>query len=421
VDAHTFSLDWQGNIYTIATITQHMSHTTKLIVATLNRKVFCLELSMSHCARPCGCVVVPQTQELQFTYIPSGAEIISIDAFNRSKAGDDFVIGVTIIKSAESGSPGQYLNIYSDWDSVMDCRQFQLENLAQSCFSLPLEFTPYQLTHCEADQLTVWLLGGSDRRVHIYSEDKAKHMYQEVEAGDLLPEFDTTFPSVPLWTDTVTHQDTRITATGCECGLLVVTSIKIGFPTTLRTWHKEFDGPLTCTLLFTVTPPAIVPPSCMNIPPADSTTTDLPTHLNLCVAHSLGPTHVFHDVLSNGLNCSYQLPHSNTQDMATTLCVADIDLTGQHRLVVGTYGQELLVYRQLDNVEWELEWSRSLPAPVLGVRWEDMTGDGLRELVVVTTRGVQVLQSQLDFVKEVTLNRLRKLVELKKEENNIEC
>ena len=25
-------------------------------------QVFCLELSMSHCARPCGCVVVPQMQ-----------------------------------------------------------------------------------------------------------------------------------------------------------------------------------------------------------------------------------------------------------------------------------------------------------------------------------------------------------------------
>ena len=78
----TFGLT--GNIYTVAAITQHMSHTTKLTVATLNRKVFRLELSMTHYARHCGCVVVPQTQELQFTYIPSGAEIISIDAFNRS-------------------------------------------------------------------------------------------------------------------------------------------------------------------------------------------------------------------------------------------------------------------------------------------------------------------------------------------------
>ena len=74
---------------------------------------------MSHSARLCGCVVVRQTQQLQFTYIPSGAEIISINAFNRSKVGDVFVIGVMITKSAESGFPGQYLNIYCDWDSVI--------------------------------------------------------------------------------------------------------------------------------------------------------------------------------------------------------------------------------------------------------------------------------------------------------------
>jgi hypothetical protein len=42
--------------------------------------------------------VVPQTQELQFTYIPGGSEIISIDAYNRSTTANDFVIGITIIK-----------------------------------------------------------------------------------------------------------------------------------------------------------------------------------------------------------------------------------------------------------------------------------------------------------------------------------
>ena len=55
-DAHTFSLDWQvryprlllgrqlanfpqGNVYSKAAIAPHGSQTTKLIVATLNRKV----------------------------------------------------------------------------------------------------------------------------------------------------------------------------------------------------------------------------------------------------------------------------------------------------------------------------------------------------------------------------------------------
>ena len=83
LDAHTFSLDFQGNIYTVSSIQQSGSLTTKLIVATLTRKVYCVELSMSHCALPCGCVVVPQSKEIQFTYIPSGAEIISIDGNTR--------------------------------------------------------------------------------------------------------------------------------------------------------------------------------------------------------------------------------------------------------------------------------------------------------------------------------------------------
>jgi hypothetical protein len=70
-----------------------------------------------------------------------------------------------------------------------------LKNLAQSCFSLPVEFIPYQLTYCEVEELPVWLLGASDRKVHIYSEDKAKHKYQEQEPGDLSPEFCNSFPS----------------------------------------------------------------------------------------------------------------------------------------------------------------------------------------------------------------------------------
>ena len=53
---------------------------------------------------------------MQFTYLPPGAEIISIHAFNRSSETNDFVIGVTIIKGSDSGSQDQYINIYSEWE-----------------------------------------------------------------------------------------------------------------------------------------------------------------------------------------------------------------------------------------------------------------------------------------------------------------
>jgi hypothetical protein len=61
----TFGLT--GNTYTI---TQQMSHTTKLTVATLNMKVFRLELSMTHYARHCGWWWCPRPRS------SSGAEII---------------------------------------------------------------------------------------------------------------------------------------------------------------------------------------------------------------------------------------------------------------------------------------------------------------------------------------------------------
>ena len=410
LDAHTFSLDFQGNIYTVSSIQQSGSLTTKLIVATLTRKVYCVELSMSHCALPCGCVVVPQSKEIQFTYIPSGAEIISIDAFNRSKTVDDFVIGVTIIKSAESGSPGQYLNIYSDWDVRMEQRQFQLENLAQSCISLSLDFTPYQLTHCQVGDGTVWLLGGSDRRVHVYSEDKAKHMYQEVEPGNFLPEFSSSFPSVPLWTDIARVEEVRVTATGCGCGLLVVTTVNVKDLSSLKTWHKEFDGPLTSTRFFSVEPEPLHPPTFLQV----RTEPPVSRRLDLCVAHSLGQTQVFSNILQSGLSEASALPKSDLYDVVTSVCVADLDMRGRNDLILGTYGHQLLSYSLTDQ-GWRLGWTRSLSAPVLGLRWEDVTGDGVREVVVVTTRGVQVLQSQLEHVKEVALERLQKLVRRKRE------
>ena len=58
--------------------------------------------------------------------------------------------------------------------------KLEFENLAQSCFSLPLEFTPYQLTHCQAGDTVLWLLGGSDCRIHVIALDEAKAMYHEV-------------------------------------------------------------------------------------------------------------------------------------------------------------------------------------------------------------------------------------------------
>ena len=248
--------------------------------------------------------------------------------------------------------------------------------------------------------------------MHVYSED-AQSMYLEVDpATHGLPEFSRRFPSVPLWTDTAVRAGARVTATGCECGLLVVTRLSLDNLDSLVSWEKQFHGPLTCTKLFSVTPDPLTPPPCLNLVTSPRAETD--SSLHLCVSHSLGQTEVFRDILHSSLADSCSLPESDSSDIVTCICVADVGMAGRQSLVLGTYGHQILCYDHTEaEAAWSLAWRRSLSAPVLSVRCEDLTGDGVRELIVVTTRGVQVLQLQLDNVKEVAIQRLKKLVQHK--------
>uniref|UniRef100_A0A1Y1MIN7 Cleavage/polyadenylation specificity factor A subunit N-terminal domain-containing protein n=1 Tax=Photinus pyralis TaxID=7054 RepID=A0A1Y1MIN7_PHOPY len=103
-NAHYFSLSSQGNIYTV-TILRLANNTNKLLVASLRREIIYFEYLQG----PTG-ILIPSTKEVSFTYLPKGAEIISMDAFNKSETANDFVIGITIIKvSTILASCGVYI------------------------------------------------------------------------------------------------------------------------------------------------------------------------------------------------------------------------------------------------------------------------------------------------------------------------
>ncbi|ETE65105.1 Kaptin, partial [Ophiophagus hannah] len=57
----------------------------------------------------------PVAREVQFTYIPVDAEIVSIDTFNKPSPKRGLVVGITFIKdSGDKASP--FLNIYCDYE-----------------------------------------------------------------------------------------------------------------------------------------------------------------------------------------------------------------------------------------------------------------------------------------------------------------
>ncbi|KAB0398446.1 hypothetical protein E2I00_014834, partial [Balaenoptera physalus] len=121
---------------------------------------------------------------------------------------------------------------------------------------------------------------------------------------------------------------------------------------------------------------------------------------SVLVAGMLEPAVVYRDLLSRGLEDQLLLPGSDQFDSVLCGLVTDIDLDGRPEVLVATYGQELLCYkycspeRGLPGAQrgFRLLWQRSFSSPLLAMAHVDLTGDGLRELAVVSLKGVHILQ-----------------------------
>lgn len=487
-EVYLFSLNSQGNIYTLSTL--RLNESQKLLIGTLNRKMYCLEFDRHHIESD-GEGPNPEVKDLQFTYIPSGAEILSIDAFKRSGHSHDFVIGITIIKLqsndstgsagvAESGSGGggQYLNIYSDWEQPQGSGNYStgffLENLSQSCLSIELEFIPYQLTHCEiplrrtygaSNVETVWVLLGSDQRAHIYIEDRLSHSYVDAKDEEILqaifPELDKACPSVPIWIDFYHLHETRrrLTAIGCEDGELLLWLVDLNYTPAKITfsYQAEFEGSISQVKFYRQYEDQLRPPN--GLEKLDDFSSEV-SGINLLAVSSISPSVVYENVLEQGLSSFRILARSDDYDVTTCATVADIDFDGEKEILLGTYGQEILAYKLVEKMEevkkttqpvseerkeeeeveaetnddvaeiekpaeepemklvlkWELIWTRGFNAPILSVNSLDLTGDGVEEIAIATTRGLQVLQHDVKKVQQLLFDRFKNYLGTKSNE-----
>ncbi|KAF4531949.1 hypothetical protein B566_EDAN006641 [Ephemera danica] len=398
-DAHYFGLPSQGNVYCLTNLCMRDGG-NKILVASLKRKVFSFEYIES------GGVLKPTVREVPFTYIPSGAEIISIDAFNKSPISNDFVIGITIIKGA-TGDPrvgGEtYLNIYSEWEPSTE---FNLDSVAQSCLSLELQFTPYQLYHTTLPTAeVVCLLSGSDDRIHMYREDRTNHCYNETDIVDWFPEL-CGLHSVALWLDLcyTPSADRRLSAVGCENGALYLKVVKVDTLDIIFSQEKCYDGPITSVKFF-------------GLEGCDSSDhlslwkqkgISKTEELHLLVASGLQPAAVYMNVLKDGLQNFHGLPGSGLYDTVLCSSLADINMDGKLELLLGTYGQEVLIYKY-DGSMWLSHGQVGLANPVFSLAYLDVTGDGVCELVALTLKGVHILQHNLEDIKRELMKRMEKI------------
>ncbi|XP_076655108.1 KICSTOR complex protein kaptin isoform X2 [Halictus rubicundus] len=408
MDAHWFPLTSQGNIYSMTKLCS-TNGSNKVLVASLKRKIYSCEYHLMP-----NLHLRPLVKELLFTYIPSGAEIMSIDAYNKSDTGDGFVIGITIIKVSTDTSVERYLNIYTE--GVTDGEGDEcssIEAIAQNCLMVELAYTPYHLYHTILPQQNlhnevVWLLSGSDYKIHMIREDKLNHGYSESSIEKHFPELHD-IQAISLWINIYYYDEYnwRLTVIGCECGLVKVAIVNVLELKVRRSWKLRYDTPISSVYVFPQQN-NITKPNFIDSSGSKQSTSNKETKLNVLIVNTCNAV-VFMDILNNGMDEDVMLNGSETSDCILCSCIADINMDGQNEILLGTYGQEILIFCFI-NDNWELIVRKLFDAPVHSICYMDITNDGMKEIIVLTQRGVHILQHNIADVKDKWKKRYQKIL-----------
>lgn len=212
-----------------------------------------------------------------------------------------------------------------------------------------------------------------------------------------------------LWLDVLSIAGgRRLSAFGCQNSCVGLALVNQTGPEVLQSWRFQFDSPISTVLLF--------PLSCQIEPnqPSREKSVEMEGY-NLLVTSTIEMAVVYRDVQERGLSCSVCLSESDQWDAVLCALVIDLDFDGQREVLLGTYGQDLLCYKfqqagSGQDGQFQLQWKRSFKSPLLSIIYLDLTGDGLRELAVLTLKGLHILQHTLTSTADLVLERLAQKV-----------
>jgi len=133
-----------------------------------------------------------------------------------------------------------------------------------------------------------------------------------------------------------------------------------------------------------------------------------------------------------------KLPESEKYNTLLCCTSMDVDFDGRNEILIGSYSQDLLVYKENISIEdndeeeekkneennnnenaadksncFEMIWQREFAFPLYDIYVGDFNMDGLLELVIITMFGIHILQYNLEKAKKRCLYILRLIDEIK--------
>ncbi|RDD44297.1 Kaptin [Trichoplax sp. H2] len=438
------SLESQTNIYGSAVLSLDRNINKKVLIASLDGPVTCVKYDKTRGNQlKCICDEMP----LPSTVSSSMFEVVAIDSFNKYNAQNQVVITLVLmpgsvemedidINTPEKIRPLQpLLAIYvAHSDKSSDLK---MEELASTGQKLGLSFTPLHLNHIcicrDGVKEIAILLSDVNKAVHVFVKDPNGDFDKSTLAAQL-PEFQNLQDDV-LWIDSQHTSQRRYTAVGGQDGYVKFTISNLQTNQQIQSWTVEHQGAISSVRLFTFESEAYCGSkikSSLQDYSNKSQNNEESCRYSLLVACSTDVSVVYEDVCSEGFNLPLVLPGSNEYDCILCSYIADIDWDGKNEIILGSYGQELLVYKRLDNYfnlskddtdetlmekarspykSLDLIYQHSFSEPIYSCCYIDLTGDGVCELVVTTFRALHVLQHNLESVSQKCSERTALLLE----------
>lgn len=341
-----------------------------------------------------------------------------------------------------------YLKIYDGYDNLQSpsgCDNTKyVTNIELECLeTFQLEFVPYCLTYCDVpssdeNRENILLLSGSDDLIHGYRKDdssknvdaitdlenhekadnkinsyrkEAKSNFNEIDDDEMMhlfPEFSTPTPSPALSLSFSYPKNElvscRWTAIGCQDGQLQIFQVDPIKGEVLKVFEDlEFAGI-----------GGIHHARFFKLPVNNENDNSI---FNLIVVPSLERSALYVDIDSSKkllhLDKETQmLEHSSDFDSVNGCAIFDIDGDGYPEIVLGTYGQELIIYKMYKDKnpndehatktscdpspKWKIWMRKSFSYPILAVEgWTkyDDNADLVNSILAVTTiKTIHILQ-----------------------------
>eukprot|EP01012_Entosiphon_sulcatum_P016914 TRINITY_DN21778_c0_g1_i1.p1 TRINITY_DN21778_c0_g1~~TRINITY_DN21778_c0_g1_i1.p1 ORF type:complete len:655 (-),score=77.16 TRINITY_DN21778_c0_g1_i1:165-2129(-) len=241
-------------------------------------------------------------QRISFPNFPSNSRISAIDHFCLL---NHVILGVAFVaEDTDATAPCRFL-IY-----VFPAMSLQAVRWDESCVSCQLDAelgcAPLKLFHLLHGESTVFVLAGTDRRLHCFTHDSqlrfAAACPEPLSSDDGLADtLDNTVPSPALAADALTGPNFRVMALGGQDGQLYVICERAN---ECRRHVLCLNGPLVGVSLFLRRTPAPTEVNGLVAEMKSCATPDEGQHdtVELVVIEAVGRVLIFHDVLIAGLN-----------------------------------------------------------------------------------------------------------------------